>query len=531
MNYNFKHQTPNTKHQTCPTYTLKSSCYCNQRLVFSSSLFFPRFLRLFLFSPLFSVFAVTLVLFFSSSSYALTSLRASTVKVITGNSPYIILSDGFNPLTDLRQIIGLNFPNGQGGYNWISAWDAGITIKAPPGMHFNQVMSHSVISDGNAHYIPYLYIGDADGDEAGGYVSGYLKATWYENGAQIPYDRLGNELWGCGGPYKLRVEVWDIQANTPYGVPNNRYYGNSWVEYTVIPHNPSICYLRPNDMGDYGGYDGNVFHNFWGFSRWSGFPTTGFQYAAFTLIGAGADQSRYRCYSHNGGGKIWLSTINGYGANCTVNYASEQKWQFIENGTPVITMEYFNGRDWIWMDSFTIPVPSKWPAKGGKIFGFTNFTETSESSDMHYLRTFESFTDRQTFNVLDYCTGRELPPHNGGIYNPKRVRLHEALDDNFRQQYLYKADEIKMKNPNSNYGWVRSVGNFMGEWGKLKGYNIGLWGDRGIWTADRGIDRNDAGNGLVITHTSPVYVYHDGTIYHDNWKNIYHAVEAVCRGD
>ena len=56
-------------------------------------------------------------------------------------------------------------------------------------------------------------------------------------------------------------------------------------------------------------------------------------------------------------------------------------------------------------------------------------------------------------------------------------------------------------------------------------------GDRGIWTADRGIDRNDAGNGLVITHTSPVYVYHDGTIYHDNWKNIYHAVEAVCRGD
>ncbi|WP_133052324.1 hypothetical protein, partial [Gilliamella apis] len=154
----------------------------------------------------------------------------------------------------------MNFPNGQGGYNWISAWDAGVAIKAPPGMHFNQVMSHSVVSDGNAHHIPYLSIGDADGDEAGGYVSGYLKATWYENGAQIPNDRLGNELWGCGGPYKLRVEVWDIQANTPYGVPNNRYYGNSWVEYTVIPHNPSICYLRPNDMGNYGGYDGNVFH-------------------------------------------------------------------------------------------------------------------------------------------------------------------------------------------------------------------------------------------------------------------------------
>ena len=429
----------------------------------------------------------------------------------------------------MRQIIGLNFPNGQGGYNWISAWDAGVAIKAPPGMHFNQVMSHSVVSDGNAHHIPYLTIGDADGDEAGGYVSGYLKATWYENGAQIPNDRLGNELWGCGGPYKLRVEVWDIQANTPYGVPNNRYYGNSWVEYTVIPHNPSICYLRPNDMGNYGGYDGNVFHNFWGFSRWSGFPTTGFQNAAFTLIGAGADQSRYRCYSHNGGGKIWLSTINGYGANCTVNYAAEKKWQFIENGTPVITMEYFNGRDWIWMDSFTIPVPSKWPSKGGKRLGFTNYAESSESSESSEIRyrTFERFTERQTFLVLDYCTGREIP----GGYNPRRVRLHEALDDNFRQQYLYKSDEIRMKNPNSNSGWVRSVGNFMGEWGKLKGYNIGLWGDRGIWTADRGIDRNDAGNGLVITHTSPVYVYHDGTIYHDNWISIYHAVEAVCRGD
>ena len=418
----------------------------------------------------------------------------------------------------MRQIIGLNFPNGQGGYNWISAWDAGVAIKAPPGMHFNQVLSHSVISDGNAHHIPYLTIGDADGDEAGGYISGYLKATWYENGVQIPNDRLGNELWGCGGPYKLRVEVRDIKANTPYGVPNNRYYGNSWVEYTVIPHNPSICYLRPNDMGNYGGYDGNVFHNFWGFSRWSGFPTTGFQNAAFTLIGAGADQSRYRCYSHNGGGKIWLSTINGYGANCTVNYAAEQKWQFIENGTPVITMEYFNGRDWFWIDSFTIPVPSKWPSKGGKRMTYTNVKSEAKKDS----RAFEKFTDKLTFYVLDYCTGRELPPDNVGHYNPNRVRLHEALDDNFRQQYMYKSDEIIMKNPNSNDGWVRSVGNFMGEWGMLKKYNVGLWGDRGIWTADRGVDTK---------YTSPVYVASYGIIYHDNWTDIYHAIEAVCRGD
>ena len=420
----------------------------------------------------------------------------------------------------MRQIIGLNFPNGQGGYNWISAWDAGVAIKAPPGMHFNQVLSHSVISDGNAHHIPYLTIGDADGDEAGGYVSGYLKATWYENGVQIPYDWLGNELWGCGGPYKLRVEVWDIQANTPYGAPNNRYYGNSWVEYTVIPHNPSICYLRPNDMGNYGGYDGNVFHNFWGFSRWSGFPTTGFQNAAFTLIGAGADQSRYRCYSHNGGGKIWLSTINGYGANCTVNYAAEKKWQFIQNGTPVITMEYFNGRDWIWMDSFTIPVPSKWPSKMGNKSNFTNqviLDGMNEPGDRNVWNGGAEHgqwehVPKTIYYILDYCSGR----NSNNV--KRRTQTAEAMDDNFRRGLLYTLVELKGNN-NRARGFVRGLGNFMGEWGTLNSYNS-FWADK-IWTADR----NDA--------YKPFYVQVDGYAITPsiNRNGLTISANSICRGD
>ncbi|OTQ34090.1 hypothetical protein B6C84_11130 [Gilliamella apis] len=437
----------------------------------------------------------------------------------------------------MRQIIGLNFPNGQGGYNWISAWDAGVAIKAPPGMHFNQVMSHSVVSDGNAHHIPYLTIGDADGDEAGGYVSGYLKATWYENGAQIPYDWLGNELWGCGGPYKLRVEVWDIQANTPYGVPNNRYYGNSWVEYTVIPHNSSICYLRPNDMGNYGGYDGNIFHNFWGFSRWSGFPTTGFQYAAFTLIGAGADQSRYRCYSHNGGGKIWLSTINGYGANCTVNYASEQKWQFIQNGTPVITMEYFNGRDWIWMDSFTIPVPSKWPAKiNQNLLEFTNqlTDDINEPGDRRYWEGGAEHGHWQhipktTYKTLDYCRNDD----HSSLLRYKTTR-DEALDDNFRRGLLYTLEEYK-GNSDWNPNFIRGVGSFMGEWGVLGNYNS-LFANE-IWTATKSISNTGLGpvrfyplglrqNGQVVFNT--------GGKKEGNSNIINMAIfnkRAICRGD
>ena len=456
--------------------------------------------------PFFRVFAVTLVLLFSFNSHA---LSAHTTNVIHGNAPYVILGDGFNPLTDLRQIIGLNFPDGQGGYNWISAWDAGVAIKAPPGMHFNQVMSHSVVSDGYAHNIPYLTVGDADGDEAGGYVSGYLKATWYENGEQIPNDRLGNELWGCGGPYKLRVEVWNIQANTPYGAPNNRYYGNSWVEYTVIPHNPSICYLRPNDMGNYGGYDGNVFHNFWGFSRWSGFPTTGFQNAAFTAIGPGANQLYYRCYSHNGAGKIWLSTINGYGANCTVNYASQEKWQFIENGTPVITMEYFNGRDWIWMDSFTIPVPSKWPSMSRSRVIFSSGSTP-----------FQQFTARTEFPVLSFCTGRPSGFCHGLTCDRDPLTVKEVIDEGFRREYLYSSNEIRISNSNNSWDFIRSVGNFMGEWGILKNYNM-MWGENGIWVADQ------------ISHSSfglsPTYISSEGrllpSVYHENLKEL----DVICR--
>ena len=422
--------------------------------------------------------------------WALSLYSAQTEKMITGNSPYILLADGVTPLTDLRQIMGINFPNrnGQGGTEWISAWDTDLTLRAPKGMHFNDVWAFATPTDGVAHNPSALKVDDIDGDEVGGYVTGTIKATWFENGIQIPNDKLSWALWNCGGPYKLRVEVSNIQANTQYGLPRNRYYGSSSVEYRIIP-NGQICYLRPNEMTHFGDHDPNVFNNTYGFSRSSGFPTTGFQNAAFTLVGSGSDQSRYRCYTSNGGGKINLSTIGGFGSNCTINYIAEQKSQFIQNGTPTITMEYYNGRYWEWFDNFTIPVPKKWPRKGtGKAIVFSDSKYVSMS---------------RGFNVLSFCSGIN------------KVTQAQALNSDFRLKYLYTTSELT----NNGSHFIRAVGTFMSEWGITKNYG-GVWRPDGdLWTAD--ITSDDRRIYRVMGMTGRI----------EAQSPRYQSTTTVCRGD
>ena len=422
--------------------------------------------------------------------WALSSYSAQTEKMITGNTPYILLTDGVTPLTDLRQIMGVNFPNrnGQGGTEWISAWDTDLILRAPKGMHFNDVWTFATPTDGEAHNPSTLNVDDIDGDEVGGYVSGTIRATWFENDIQIPNDKLSWELWNCGGPYKLRVEVSNIQANTQYGLPRNRYYGSSSVEYRIIP-NGQICYLRPNEMTHFGDHDPNVFNNTYGFSRNSGFPTTGFQNAAFTLVGSGSDQSLYRCYTSNGGGKISLSTIGGYASNCTINYIAEQKSQFIKNGTPSITMEFYNGRYWEWFDSFTIPVPNKWPSKGsGRAMMF---------GDNRY------FSASKNFFALNFCS------------NIKQVTYVQASNPSFREKYLYKAAELS----NNQSHFIRAVGTFMGEWGITKRYG-GVWRPDGdLWTAD------------ITSNRGNVYRVMGMTGRIEDQMPVYPSTTAVCRGD
>ena len=425
-----------------------------------------------------------------TNASALSSKSAETEKMITGNPPYILLSDGITPLTDLRQIMGINFPNrnGQGGTEWISAWDTDQTLRAPKGMHFNDVWAYATPTDGVSYNPPALNVDDNDGDQVGGYVSGTIRATWFENDIQIPNDKLSWELWNCGGPYKLRVEVSNIQANTQYGLPRNRYYGSSSVEYRIIP-NGQICYLRPNEMTHFGDHDPNVFNNTYGFSRNSGFPTTGFQNAAFTLVGSGSDQSLYRCYTSNGGGKISLSTIGGYASNCTVNYIAGQKSQFIQNGTPTITMEFYNGRYWEWIDNFTIPVPNKWPSKGsGKAMVF---------GDGYW------FYDIKNYYALTFCS------------NIEKISYIQAHSLGFRAQYLYKADELS----NNQSHFIRAVGTFMGEWGITKRYG-GVWRPDGdLWTAD------------LSSNLQNVYRVMGMTGRIETRSPRYQSTTTVCRGD
>ena len=424
-----------------------------------------------------------------TNASALSSKSAETEKMITGNPPYILLSDGITPLTDLRQIMGINFPNrnGQGGTEWISAWDTDQTLRAPKGMHFNDVWAYATPTDGVSYNPPALNVDDNDGDQVGGYVSGTIRATWFENDIQIPNDKLSSEIWNCGGPYKLRVEVSNIQAKTQYGLPNNRDYGSSSVEYRIIP-NGQICYLRPYEMTNFGDHDPNVFNNTYGFSRSSGFPTTGFWGATYTLVGSGSDQSRYRCSSNNGDGKIKLSTLNGYGSNCQVTYTAAQKSAFIQNGTPTITMEYYNGRDWEWLDSFTIPVPAKWPSKGS-------------GREMYYSDDRYVNGSRQFF-ALEFCVG-------------EKVMYGSALSQTFREKYLYKASEIS----NNDSHFIRAVGTFMGEWGITKRYG-GVWRPDGdLWTAD------------LSSSLQNVYRVMGMTGRIETRSPRYQSTTTVCRGD
>ncbi|OCG76885.1 hypothetical protein A9G42_06130 [Gilliamella sp. Nev6-6] len=403
------------------------------------------------------IYVISFLFLSTFSVHAAKSYSAISQKAIIGNAPYLLLTDRVTKLSNLNQLQGFNMPrrDGHGGIEWLNAWDSSVAIRAPEHMHFSDVWT-LVPADGNFHNVAGVLIGDDDGDEKEGTISGTMKATWYDNNIPIPNDRLNWELWNCGGPYTLKVEVNDVSVTTRYGIPNSRFYGSAPpVVYTFMPYGQGICYLKPNEMTNYGGHDSSVFNEINGFSRWSGFPTTGFKKAGFSLIGSGADQTRYRCYSHNGAGKISLWTAGGIAQNCSVIYESATKGEFIQNGTPTITMEYFNGQSWIWLDNFTIPVPNKWARAGSSEIVFANNRMVNSAT---------------RFPALDFCRGSRQG----------RTTKEEAMNYNFRRQYLYDINELT----NNWDHFIRAVGTFMGEWGITQRYG-GIWSKDGErWTSE-----------------------------------------------
>lgn len=431
------------------------------------------------------------ILLFSISkaeSLSIYGLQAVTSKYIEGNAPYLVLPDG-KKVNNVDDLFSITIPKEDGGEGreTIDSTMSDKVIKIPEGMKLSDIEVIFGKADGKNYSLKdILTVGDADGDE--GYADGFMTASWFDALGVIPESDYGKELDSCGGPYELRVTIparTKISAVTSYGYPVREtvYHDSSTVKevkYRFELAKQKICYLSPYNMTVHdetdlnrikysGGYNpevwsvldrGNKLHS--GFKVDSGFPTTGFKGASFTLKGTGSDQSKYHCSSLNGSGKIMLTGDGDgdSGKNCNVTYLSKTKGEFIAGGTPIIKMEYDTGEgNRKEIGSFQIPVPKKWAIyKGRKEYG--NGVNLSFST---------------VFPALDLCRG---VPEGTTTKEEATGQSEEARA--FRLKYLYRRDELTsspMTNllvyPEGNgnekgQGYVyisRDLGGFIDEWG------------------------------------------------------------------
>lgn len=491
------------------------------------------------------------LLFAASLSFTINhayGLSAMTVNVINGSEPYLLLTDGVTKLTNLNELLGFKMPkrDGSSGTEQIDANMNGTTITVPEGMKYRDVVA-LIAADGNLHNLTGALVGDDDGDAdiaSNTSISGQMKATWYNNGKVVSKSDLGQELTACEGPYTLKIEVpTAVFAKTKYGFPYITSYGtHSGVTYTFLPAKKRICYIQPYSMFVWTNTSSSMMkfpHGYnpavWegnsndvltqkGFKRNSGFPTTGFYKAKFSLIGPGNDQSKYRCSSSANGGKITLSSdspnnyTNHYpvGTNCTVTYNSSTKRQFIQGGMPKISMEYNTGYGWIPIDSYQIPIPNKWAIGKGKMsFG-----------DAWYIHS------ASVFPALDACRGLRQ-----GTTSRQEAWGQTALNrSSFRQKYLYRREEISnafgvsstIYPEGSAANISRSLfsrdvdGTFQGEWGNMTDYTGSGWAVfdgslRYYWTAE------------AYDNDSMFYVEASGYVSHSSPN--YASPAVMCRDD
>ena len=270
----------------------------------------------------FKVFLLlVMTLMFSQLSYALTS---KTVQIIQGNKPYLDLDDLFSfkaPITK-QGVINIT-PSKSNEILWVSA-----------NTKFNQVET-KVIADGvakNISTIEGLHYGDIDGDEFTSIkdvnekppVLGKLTAIWsykdYDGTTKtVTADQLNSIMDSCLSPYTLTISSNNISVQTKYGIPYINDYGSFSKIYTIKVDEQQICHIKPGSLRFFdssrrdqyntcnstnckfaNGYNPAVFQPYRGYSPTASkkFPTTGFNYANFTLKMSNA-QTDYSFSSSN----------------------------------------------------------------------------------------------------------------------------------------------------------------------------------------------------------------------------------------
>lgn len=327
MNYNSKHQTPNTKHQHWQTYVLSlSQSYFHRKFhlgIISTLSFFNKcaqiFYQLFFayfvkqlrfifnlllsltkylpcFSSLTSLWSFKLILAFPFL-YALNSqaLSASTAASIEGTRPYFTFDDGATKSTTIDDLLRIKLSDGTSYIKSTNLSSESNPIELPvEGQKFSdiEIVAPSTSNSININTLvspPYDYWMDDDGD-MDATASGTINVEIKDSYNTIITDR-DYILEICKSPYKITLSSTSGVLKTKYGKPNSRDFVASSTSFYIKPKLKTAytCFARPS-LNPTTGPNGSEWKAGEGFALQSinkpdnNFPTTGFNGAFFDLV-------------------------------------------------------------------------------------------------------------------------------------------------------------------------------------------------------------------------------------------------------
>ncbi|MBI0054135.1 hypothetical protein H3T61_06385 [Gilliamella sp. B14384H2] len=285
MYYNLQHQTPNTKHQTCPTYNLTSVKLSMLGLLSHYNSFlqqirqnFSKFIGLaFLSRQMVFVLIVVVLQSISFSNYALTT---KTTNIIKGSAPYLTLDDGVSKIISTEELLAIKLPNGTviTPQNDVSSITNPIELPDKTNTYASvQTIVPLPISGNNQFPVinmtdllaaPYNYFADDDGD---GFddsdlitatATGDIKIKWEARNPAVADINAKNAFIDitskvkshpdaipdlCDGIHKITISASDSELTTPYGDPNTNHFQEGSHSYYLTPKlDPKVCYAQPN---------------------------------------------------------------------------------------------------------------------------------------------------------------------------------------------------------------------------------------------------------------------------------------------
>ncbi|MBI0102912.1 hypothetical protein H3T80_01900 [Gilliamella sp. W8145] len=285
MYYNLQHQTPNTKHQTCPTYNLTLVKLSMHGLLSHYNSFlqqirqnFSKFIGLaFLSRQIVFVLMVFVLQSISFSNYALTT---KTTNIIKGSAPYLTLDDGVSKITSTEELLAIKLPNGTviTPQNDVSSITNPIELPDKKNTYASvQTIVPLPISGNNQFPVinmtdllaaPYNYFADDDGD---GFddsdlitatATGDIKIKWEARNPAVADINAKNAFIDitskvkshpdaipdlCDGIHKITISASDSELTTPYGDPNTNHFQEGSHSYYLTPKlDPKVCYAQPN---------------------------------------------------------------------------------------------------------------------------------------------------------------------------------------------------------------------------------------------------------------------------------------------